>query len=133
MAFLVRAPASRTGIPGSRPAPTSCGSMWTRGGYIYIYIYIYIIHIYFCRGFKSKFDSLTAETKPLLLIPKCHFRTTNEGMLSSFTESLRYYCINSSVLCIIDNVRERYSLSECDHLHLIQHLFFRSISYHNKH
>ncbi len=31
MAFLVRAPASRTGIPGSRPAPTSCGSRWTRG------------------------------------------------------------------------------------------------------
>ncbi len=33
-ALLVRAPASRTGIPGSRPAPTSCGSMWTRGSYI---------------------------------------------------------------------------------------------------
>ncbi len=31
LALLVRAPASRTGIPGSRPAPTSCGSMWTRG------------------------------------------------------------------------------------------------------
>ncbi len=27
LAFLVRAPASRTGIPGSRPAPTSCGSV----------------------------------------------------------------------------------------------------------
>ncbi len=33
MALLVRAPASRAGIPGSRPAPTSCGSV-DPGGYI---------------------------------------------------------------------------------------------------
>ncbi len=31
--FLVIAPASRTGIPGSRPATTSCGSV-DPGGYI---------------------------------------------------------------------------------------------------
>ncbi len=41
MALLVRAPASRAGIPGLRPDPTSCGSV-DPGGYIYIYIYIYI-------------------------------------------------------------------------------------------
>ncbi len=36
LALLVRAPASRTGIPGSRPAPTSCGRV--DPGELHIYI-----------------------------------------------------------------------------------------------
>ncbi len=40
MAFLVRAPAYRTGIPGSRPAPTSCGSV-DPGGYTRVKLHVW--------------------------------------------------------------------------------------------
>ncbi len=50
LALLVRAPASRTGIPGSRPALTSCGSV-DPGGYIYIYIYILNIFNFYLFSF----------------------------------------------------------------------------------
>ncbi len=38
---LLERPASRAGILGSRPAPTSCGSV-DPGGYIYIYIHTFL-------------------------------------------------------------------------------------------
>ncbi len=42
----------------------------------------------FCHGLKSQFDSLTAEPKPPIIIQKRHFRTSYEGTLSCFIESI---------------------------------------------
>jgi len=47
---------------------------------------------FFRHGFKYKVDSLTAEPKPPLLIPKRLFRNSNEGTLSCFIENFLYYC-----------------------------------------
>ncbi len=41
--------------------------------------------------YKSQFDSLAAEPKPLLLISKCHFRTSNEGTLNELYLKFNHY------------------------------------------
>ncbi len=53
----------------------------------------------FRHRFKSQLDSFIAEPEPgpTFLIWKRHFRTSNEGTLSRFIESLLYYCIKSSI------------------------------------
>ncbi len=65
---------------------------------------------------------LTAEPKPLLLIRKRHFRTSNEETSSCFIENLLYYCIKSSLYYVEYYEREmdRGSVITCITSFIIQ-------------